>query len=230
VGSVCLANLQAIGRNSAPTSFDPDSVWSYEIGEKGRFFDGRVIFNADAFYIAWAHVQQLVALGCGLSFTANGPNASVKGGEAELQAKLARGLTLTQSVGFADATFSEAYPAAAIIAGQPLLDAPRWTVSTSLRYEHPWRAYNLVAQAQNSYQSPSYDLSYQLNKLPGRDLTNLRIGLEADKWSVYTFANNVFNRHYALEDLNLLTFTGPDYNRVATNQPLTAGLELEVKF
>jgi iron complex outermembrane recepter protein len=230
VGSVCLANLQAIGRSSAPTSYDPDSVWSYEIGEKGRFFDGRVILNADAFYIAWDHVQQLVALGCGLSFTANGPNASVKGGEAELEAKLARGLTLTQSVGFADATFSEAYPAAAIVAGQPLLDAPRWTVSTALRYEHPWRAYNFVAQAQNSYQSPSYDLSYQINRLSGRDLTNLRIGLEADKWSLYTFANNVFNRHYALEDLNLLTFTGPDYNRVATNQPRTAGLELEVKF
>jgi outer membrane receptor protein involved in Fe transport len=230
VGSVCLANLEAIGRSSAPTSFDPDTVWSYELGEKGRFFDGRVIFNADAFYISWAHVQQLVALACGLSFTANGPNAAVKGGEAELQAKLARGLTLTQSVGYADAAFSEAYPAAAIVAGQPLLDAPRWTLSTSLRYEHPLSVYTFIAQAQNSYQSPSYDLSYQLNHLPGRDLTNVRSGLEAEKWSVYAFANNVLNRHYPLENLNLLTFTGPDYNRVATNQPFTAGVEVEVKF
>jgi iron complex outermembrane receptor protein len=230
VGSVCLANLEAIGRSSAPNSFDPDTVWSYELGEKGRFLDGRVIFNADAFYIAWARVQQLVALACGLSFTTNGPNAAVKGGEAELEAKLTRGLTLTQSVGYADAAFSQAFPAAAIIAGQPLLDAPRWTVSTGLRYQHPLGPYTAVAQAQNSYQSKSYDLSYQLNTLPGRDLTNLRAGLEAEKWSVYAFANNVFNRHYPLENLNLLTFTGPDYNRVATNQPLTAGVEVEVKF
>jgi hypothetical protein len=41
---------------------------------------------------ATAAKQRLVALGCGLSFTANGPNASVKGGEAELQAKLTQGL------------------------------------------------------------------------------------------------------------------------------------------
>jgi outer membrane receptor protein involved in Fe transport len=229
-GSVCLANLQAIGRNSAPSLFEPDTVWSYELGEKGRFFDGRVTFNSDAFYIVWSKVQQLVALGCGLSFTANGPNAVVKGGEAELQAILTRGLTLSQSVGYADAAFSEAYPAAAIVAGQPLLDAPRWTMSTSLRFERPLGTLTLVAQAQNSYQSTSYDLSYQLNRLPGRDLTNLRIGLETKKWSTYAFANNVLNRQYPLENLNLLVFTGPAYNRVATNQPLTAGIEVDVKF
>jgi len=42
--------------------------------------------------------------------------------------------------------------------------------------------------------------------------------------------DNIFNRHYPLENLNLLVFTGPDYNRVATNQPLTAGVEVDVKF
>jgi len=87
-----------------------------------------------------------------------------------------------------------------------------------------------VAQAQNSYQNISYDLSYKLNRLPGRDLTNFRIGLESKKWSTYAFANNVFNRQYPLENLNLLVFTGPAYNRVATNQPLTAGVEVDVKF
>ena len=230
VGSACLANLEAIGRTSGPASFDPDTVWSYELGEKGRFFDGRMILNVDAFYIHWAHVQQLVALACGLSFTANGPNAAVKGGEAELQAKLAPGLTLTQSVGYADAAFTEDFPAANITAGEPLLDAPRWTLSTSLKYERAVGRYTLVAEGQNSYQSPSYDLNYQLNHLPGRDLTNLRIGVESEKWSVYAFANNVLNRHYPLENLNLLTFTGPDYSRVATNQPRTAGIEIGVKF
>jgi iron complex outermembrane recepter protein len=231
VGSVCLADLQAIGRNSVPSLFDPDTVWSYELGEKGRLFDGRVTFNSDVYYIVWSRVQQLVALGCGLSFTANGPNAAVKGGEAELQSILARGLILTQSVGYANAAFSQAYPAAAIVKGEPLLDAPRWTVSTSLRFERPLSAaLTFVAQAQNSYQSTSYDLSYQLNRLPGRDLSNLRIGVEAKSWSTYAFVNNVFNRQYPLENLNLLVFTGPSYNRVSTNQPRTGGVEVDLKF
>jgi iron complex outermembrane receptor protein len=229
-GSVCLPNLQAIGLNSVPLLFHPDTAWNYEVGEKGRFFEGRVTFNADIFYIRWSNVQQPVALACGLGFTTNGPDATVKGGEAELQAKLVHGLTFTQSIGYANATFSESYPPAAIVAGQPLLDAPKWTLSSNLRFEQPVGNFTFVAQAQNSYQSPSFDLSYQLNRLSGRDLTNLRIGLETKKWSTYVFANNVFNRHYALENLNLISITGPDFNRVATNQPLTAGLEVNVNF
>jgi outer membrane receptor protein involved in Fe transport len=230
VGSQCLSDLQAIGRSDAPSSYDPDTVWSYELGEKSKFLDGRLIFNADAFYIRWARVQQLVALSCGLSFTTNGPDAAVKGGEAELQAILTQGLTFSQSVGYADASFTQDFPSAAITAGQALFDSPRWTISTSIKYQRPIGAYTAVAQLQNSYQSPTIDVNYQINHLPGRDLTNARVGLENDKWSAYAFANNLLNRQYPIEYLNLVTITGPDYSRVATNQPRTAGVEFEVKF
>jgi outer membrane receptor protein involved in Fe transport len=154
----------------------------------------------------------------------------VKGGEAELQAILTPGLTLTQSVGYADASFTDDFPSAAITAGQALFDSPRWTISTSLEYQHPIGPYTFVAQLQNSYQSPTIDVNYQINHLPGRDLTNVRTGIESRKWSIYAFANNVINRQYPIEYLNLLTITGPDYSRVATNQPRTAGVEFEVKF
>jgi hypothetical protein len=61
-------------------------------------------------------------------------------------------------------------------------------------------------------------------------LTNLRIGVEKKKWSAYGFVNNVLNRHYPIEYLNLLAITGPDYSRIATNQPLTAGIDVEFKY
>jgi iron complex outermembrane recepter protein len=230
VGSQCLANLEAIGRTESPTSYDPDTVWSYEVGEKSRFLDGRVIFNADAFYIRWSDVQTLVGLACGLSFTTNGPNATVKGGEAELEAIIVPGLTLTQSIGYADAVYAEDYPSAAISKGQSLFDSPRLTLSTSLRFEHPIGDWRFVAQLQNSYQSATTDVNYQINHLPGRDLTNMRIGVENKKWSIFGFANNLLNRQYPLEYLNLLAITGPDYSRIATNQPLTAGATVEVRF
>jgi len=44
------------------------------------------------------------------------------------------------------------------------------------------------------------------------------------------FVDNVLNQHQSLENINLLTYTGPPYNRVATNQPLTAGVTIGVKF
>ena len=230
VGSACLAGLQAIGLSSSPASYAPDTDWSYEVGEKGRLFDGRVTLNTDVFYTLWSKVQTPVALSCGLGFTTNGPDATVKGGEIELQAQLARGLTLTQSLGYANAAYSQDFAAASVVKGEPLFDAPRWTISTGLRYDRPIGPYTLFGQVQNSYQSESYDLSYQINRVPSRDLTNLRLGLETKKWSVNIFVNNAFNTHAVLENLNLLTATGPSYNRVATNQPLTAGVELGVNF
>lgn len=229
-GSVCLASLEAIGRTSAPTSFDPDTVWSFEIGEKLRFLDHRATFNFDVYDIEWSHVQEPVALSCGLGFTTNGPHARVKGGEAELDAELVQGLTLSQGIGYSDASFTESFAAANIVAGEPLLNAPHWTINTTLRYEKPVQDITFIALLKNNYTSSSYDLSYQINQLPRRDSMGVRTGVETKKWSAYLFVDNVLNQHQSLENINLLTYTGPPYNRVATNQPLTAGVTIEVKF
>jgi iron complex outermembrane recepter protein len=229
-GQVCLASLEAIGRTSAPTSFDPDTVWSFEVGEKARFANQKVLLNASAYDIRWSNVQEPVALSCGLGFTTNGPKAEVRGGEIELEAEIVPGLTVSQGVGYSHAAFTESFAAANIVAGEPLLNAPRWTANTVLRYEQPIGDLTWVAQARNSYTSSSYDLSYQINRLPSRDTLGLRTGVETRKWSAYLFVDNALNQHQALENIDLLSYTGPPYNRVATNQPLTAGVTLGFKF
>lgn len=230
VGSVCLANLQAIGRQSAPSLFDPDTVWSYEVGEKSRLLDHRLTLNSDLFYTRWSKVQQPVALACGLGFTANGPSAQVKGGELELQAQLSSALTLTQSVALASATFTQDFAASGIVNGQALFNAPRVTASSSIHYEHPIAGRKFVAILQNSYASATTDLSYQINHLGPRDITNIRLGIETPKWSLFVYSTNIFNKRVDLENIDINSFTGPSYNRVATNQPLTAGLALSVNY
>ena len=230
VGSACLLALQAIGLNSAPLTFKPDTVWTYEAGEKGRFLAGKVTINSDLYYTQWSGVQQPVAV-CGLGFTTNGANATVMGGETEIRAKLTDNLSLIQSLGYADAAFSNSFLAAGVVKGQAVLDVPRWTVSTTLQYRRPLAdGYNLLAGISNSIVSSSQDLTYTLNTVPERDITNVRIGLEADKWSAFLFVDNVLNQRRPIEYLNLLSFTGPPYNRIATNQPLTAGIDLSAKF
>ena len=229
-GAPCLASLEAIGLKSAPNTFNPDSVWSFELGEKARLADQRVILNTDVYDIRWSNVQTPVALSCGLGFTTNGPKAEVRGGEAELEAQIVPSLTLSQSVGYAHAVYTENYAPALIEDGQPLLNAPHWTVSSVLRFEQPVGDRKLVVQLRNAYESSSYDLSYQINQLPSRDTMGLRTGLETQRWSGYLFVDNVLNQHQKLENINLLSYTAPPYNRIATNQPLTVGLTLEVRF
>src|SRR5262249_17752754 len=87
-GQQCQQDLQALGLSSAPLQYGPDTVWSYEIGEKATFFDRKMIFNSSVYYIDWRDVQQPVALQCGEYFNINATNAYVVGGEYELQAQL----------------------------------------------------------------------------------------------------------------------------------------------
>lgn len=231
IGSTCLADLEALGRTSAPYTYGPDTVWNYELGEKGSFFDHRMILNTDAYYMRWSKVQEPVALACGLSYTDNAAEAAVKGAEVEFRAALPLHLTLTQNIGYTHAVFTKDSLEAGIVSGQSLFNVPRWTVSTLIEYQRPiTSSLRFTADANNSYVSPSEDLTDVVNRLPGRDLVGIRVGLAAASWNVSLYADNLFNRVYPLEYLNLLTFTGPPYERIATNSPRVVGVVLNVNF
>ena len=234
LGPGCLADLKAIGRNGAPLQYGPDSVWNYEIGEKSQFFKNRLQVNADAYYLRWSSVQSFVPLAapepCNMYFTDNGANATVKGGELEVQALLATGLQLTLNVGYTDAAYSASDPASAIVEGQRLYDVPEWTSNVVLKYGRPMGRFDLFALIENSFASNTQEMTYQLQTLPSRDLTNIRLGLKTHTWSAVLFVDNVFNRQFPMEYLNLIALTAPPYSRIATNQPLTAGVDLSYQF
>jgi len=231
IGAACLADLQAMGVNSVPTSYNPDTVWTYEAGEKGRFLDGRMTLNSDVYITHWSHVQQFVSLACGVGYTTNGTDAEVKGAELELRTKITDSLNFTQSIGFSHAAFTGTLVSAGVVAGQSLFDAPEWTISTTLQYVRPISArLKMFAGASNSFVSHTQELTYSLDTIPRRDITNARLGVDGGKWSVALFVNNAFNQRKPTEYFNLLALTGPPYDRIATNQPLTAGVDLNVSF
>jgi outer membrane receptor protein involved in Fe transport len=231
LGSVCLANLQSFGLSSSPLSYDPDTVWTYEVGEKARLLGDRVEINSAVYDTQWHGVQEPVVLACGLGYTTNAADAEVRGGEIEVRAALTNHLTLTQSVGYAAAAFTDNFPAAGTVKGEPLFDVPRTTASTELQFHTPITNDALFfAGITNSFVSSSRDLTYAMNIVPTRDITNARVGVDVSKWTIAAFVNNMFDQVRPIEYLNLVTFTGPPYNRIATNQPLTAGVDVSVHF
>ena len=64
--------IPACGPNPFPTSYNSDSVWSYEAGTKDRFFDRKVQVSASVYYIKWSNIQQAFYVPtCGIQFTTN---------------------------------------------------------------------------------------------------------------------------------------------------------------
>jgi iron complex outermembrane recepter protein len=217
----------------APTQFGPDGVWSYEVGEKMRFLDSRLSVNGALYYEDWSNIQQQVAPGCGYKFTTNAGKAKVYGAELEIAVIPVVGLTLSQSVGYTHATNSTTVPEANVVSGDRLLDVPEVTANTTLTYRYPLPlgpSLNLVARLNNSFVDSIQDITFGRNTLPSYDLVNSRVGVEADHWSAMLFVDNLTNRQALLSDTGALSANVSIFNRVATNQPRTVGVDLNYRF
>jgi iron complex outermembrane receptor protein len=224
-------NLQSLGLTSAPSQFDADNVWSYEVGEKARALGNTFQINTAFYYERWTNVQQLVDPSCGFGFTANAGTASVYGSEIELAANLSKSFTVTQNVGYTHATFNDTVRATNTVAGQKLLDVPDVTLNTSVIYSTPVSAaFNFNARGTYSYVGPMQDITFVRNNLPGYSLLNTRAGIASDKYSVFVFCDNVTDKRALLTNNVAQTVNVPSFNRWVTNQPRTIGIDLQVHY
>jgi outer membrane receptor protein involved in Fe transport len=224
-------NLQSLGLNSAPNQFNPDNVWSYEVGEKARALGNTFQINSAVYYERWTNVQQLVDPSCGFSFTANAGTASVYGSEIELAANLSQSFMVTQNVGLTHATFNDSVRATNTVEGQKLLDVPDVTLNTSVIYSTPVTAsFNFNARGTYTYVGPMQDITYVRNNLPGYALVNARAGLTSDKFSVFLFCDNLTDKLAILTNNVAQTVNIPSVNRWVTNQPRTIGIDLQVRY
>ena len=236
VGGCIQSGLQALGYNGAsPLSYGPDSVWSYEVGEKSKVMEGRIHINGSAYAERWKNVQ-LEELPCDYPIYDDGKLARVYGGELEIQALITDSLYAAVSAGYSNAYIAET--SHGYIAGNKLPDVPEVTASVNLSYDTALTdRLDLVARAENTYTGRRVDLTFPngvpdtQTPLPGYNLTNLRIGVRARQgWSANLFANNVFNKRATLENIAQLTLANASFNRVETNQPLTIGVDLTYHY
>jgi outer membrane receptor protein involved in Fe transport len=215
----------------APTEFGPDSVWSYELGEKYQGFAHRLTVNADIYYEDWSNLQQEVAPACGFNYTTNAGKATIYGAEVEVAYEVVPGLVLSQNGGYTNATNSTTVPAAGVTAGERLLDVPKYTANSTVSYSVPVRD-NLafVYRLTNSYRGSMQDITYGRNTLPSYDLINTRLGFENTQWSAYAFIDNLTNKKALYSDNNAYSANVNIFNRITTNQPRTIGVDLTYKF
>ncbi len=233
LGDQCLMNLQALGASAAPLNYGPDTVWSYELGEKLRAADGRVTLNSAGYFEHWENIQQNIPLACGFPFTGNLGEAHVYGGEVELDTVLAQGWLFMLSTGWSHARFVNASP---ILAATTTIDdrvqsVPDWEGAASLAYRTPITPkLNFVARVDYSYVGSRIDTTAQPNYLPSYDLANVRFGVDAGNWNAMLFVNNIGDKQAQYSNTPAINVNVATFNRTAISQPLTFGIDMSYHF
>jgi outer membrane receptor protein involved in Fe transport len=224
--------------NKFPSSYAPDTVISYEVGEKSRFFDRRLTVNASAYYERWRNIQ-LEAYPDDWALNINGNHAYIYGAELEIAAILGAGFDAQVTAGYVhtqldgglhwDITPLNILPEVAPESGTAILN-----------YSRPLNGdFTFTAKLENTFTGQRYSLAFpepntpygQYVPMAAYDLTNIRAGVKfRDVWTAAAFVNNVFNKHAQLESLYPENLGSAAFNRVITNQPLTGGVDLTYKF
>jgi outer membrane receptor protein involved in Fe transport len=221
-----------------PSTYKPDYVWSYEIGEKARLFDRRLTVNASVYYEDWTNIQ-LEAYPNVWALNINGKNAQIYGLEFDTLAVLGAGFNLEVTASYLNEYLNPG-PHWQIVPSHVLPEVTPFNGDIILSYSRELSdKYTFRAKVENSYSGSHYSLEFpngfetngEYGKLPGYDLVNIRAGIECrDGWTATLFVNNVTNKHAQLENLFQELEATSTFNRVVTNQPLTAGVDLTYKF
>ncbi len=221
-----------------PSTYKPDYVWSYEIGEKARFFDRRLIINTSLYHEDWSNIQ-LEAYPNVWALNINGKDASIWGAEIDTVAVLGAGFNLEVTASYLNEYLNPG-PHWQIVPSHVLPEVTPFNGTVILGYSKELSdQYTFKAKVENAYTGSHYSLEFpngfetngEYGKLPGYDMINIRAGVESRTgWTATLFVNNLTNMHAQMENLFQELEATSTFNRVVTNQPLTAGVDLSFRY
>jgi hypothetical protein len=165
-------------------------------------------------------------------YTANAGDAHVYGGELEVNAVVVRDLQALANVSYSHSTLvSTSLTGSVFSPGSAIQQVPKVTGTLALSYRHALtddRA--LTARAESTYTGSRTDATYYVNTLPSYSLTNVRAGIDTRRWSAVLFVDNVADKRVPLNTVTQDATNVADWNRLAVNQPRTAGIDLNLRF
>ncbi|MEO7381688.1 MAG: TonB-dependent receptor [Paracoccaceae bacterium] len=207
IGSILLAELFGV---ELPSTIDPDTIWTYELGAKALLAGGKVLVEGAIFYSDWEGVAVRVPITPQINGLANSDGTKNKGVEFNVVYTPNSHLTLQAGGSYIDATYAADVPGTPLFKGTPVYNVPRTTFNTSASYG--WDVgQNLRAIASGLARYESARETALTAGTPGDALTSIgaRIGLESPMgWAVYLYGENLTNEDGAITARSASQFDG----------------------
>ncbi|WP_417321885.1 TonB-dependent receptor [Erythrobacter aureus] len=217
--------------------FLPEYLWSYEVGLKTTLFDRRLQANFSSFYYDYSNLQVVQYIN-GVASTTNAGRATIKGVEAEFQAKPTRNLSLTSTISWLDARYDVYFDDQVSLEGNRLPNAPKWNATFGAEYRAPLGSAGFltlrgdVARRGTAYFKPSNDPRYASSPTT---LVNGRISWEPSggQWEVALYGRNLTDERYATYKTFGTDASGvsnPDLPLTVYGEPRQYGVQLRRFF
>ena len=230
---ICGPDLASHGLTSAPTSYGPDSLWSYEVGNKSRFFGNKLSINADLFYVNWNNIQQDVYLPtCTYTYEQNAGDAVAKGFEIEVRAKPMKGWTIAASGGYVKANLTNSVGAnngvPGAVDGAEIEGVPKFNATANVTYSFSVDAHSAFVMGGASWVGSSRgsldptDTDYSR---PGYYTAEFSAGISIDKFDFTAFIKNAFDNDTIIQHPQVASIV-EGYRLF----PRTIGVSMSTKF
>ncbi|MET0498644.1 MAG: TonB-dependent receptor [Steroidobacteraceae bacterium] len=122
------------GAGTGNSSFEPDSLWNYELGIKQNVFDGRGFANISLYHIDWSKIQLSVNVG-GINQLVNGGDARVNGIDSSFSFRVLPDLNILASATYTDAKLTTVSPLLGLnYEGARLPLSPRFSGAIAANY------------------------------------------------------------------------------------------------
>lgn len=226
--------LAGSGGVDVPSSYAPDSLWSYELGVKGSFWDRMLTLDLAIYRINWSdqHIGATDPSGA-FDFTLNAGETEINGVELQGQFRPVAGLTFSGGITYTDATLAEDLPSGSTaigFKGDFIPSVAKWRGSIMGEYEWDMNeetegyvqlSANFRSETASAFNStdPNYVVadSYWL--------VDAAVGVRYADWDARLFVQNVAN-----EAAQLAVNPGTDGTKIFTSRPRSFGIRLSSSF
>ncbi len=230
-GASCDQDYANLGIPGAPLKYDSDSLWSYELGSKGRYFNNHLSINADVYAINWKNIQQSVNLPiCGFTFTTNAGDAHSYGTDVEIRGVVTPELTVSLNAGTTHAYITRTLDPGVFSVGEEILNVPDYTATVSADYDTPvgddMMGFARIDFPYTGRSHAYYNSSTVTNHWsPNYGILNANFGITKKKLTLAIYAKNLLDQHKIIQY--------PSVNTVQegyTVRPMTIGLTAAYTF
>ncbi len=176
-----------------PNTYDNETLWSYEGGVKSELFDKKLLLNASIFYIDMKDKQIMTSPDPMTTYISNAASVRSYGFELDGSYKITNSFNIFTSFGYNEAKFDEFEDVLGNYKDNYMPNAPKYSYSLGGTFRG-FGGFYTSADIRGYAKTYSDSANTLCNK--AYELVNAKIGYEWDKFDLYTYVENIFDKQH----------------------------------